>query len=277
MTTLQPTEERRYTAGQQRRLTEEWREIAASGHLLWNLVMRDLTVRYKRSVIGFFWTMLHPLLLTVILTVVFSSIFRFTLPRYEIYVLAALLPWNFFSQTTVTSMNGIAWYGPLMKRVRVPKTMFVLSTVLSGLLNLALSYIPLLAIMLVRGAPIRPAILFVPVAVLLFAIFTYGLTLAVSGVAIFFTDVREMFTVVLTAMMYLTPVIYPKDIVPDRFRWMVDLNPLTHFIQLVRMPVHSGTLPPLETIAIAALAAATSATIGWLIFRRLSRSFYPYL
>jgi len=270
-------EVRTYASDQQTRLHEEWREIAANGHLLWNLVHRDLTVRYKRSVLGFFWTMLHPLMLTIILTIVFSNVFRFTLPHYETYVLAALLPWNFFAQTTVGGMTGLAWNGPLMKRVRVPRSIFALSTVLSGLFNLALSYIPLLGIMLIRGVPLRPAILFLPVAVLIFSIFIYGVTLAFSAIAVYFIDVREMYTVALTALLYLTPVIYPRDIIPARFAVLLRLNPLTYFIDLVRTPVHAGALPSLHVIAVSSIAALISLIVGWTIFRRMSRGFYPYL
>lgn len=270
-------EVRRYRAGHITPFREEWREIVASGHLLWSLVHRDLTVRYKRSVLGFFWTMLHPLMLTIILTIVFSNIFRFTVPHYETYVLAALLPWSFFTQTTIGAMTGIAWNGPLMKRVRVPKSIFALSTVLSGLVNLALSYVPLLAIMLIRGVPIRPAVMFLPVALLLFAIFTYGISLAFSAIAVYFNDVREMYTVALTALLYLTPVIYPRDIIPGRFAILIDANPLTYYIEIVRAPVHAGVLPSMHAIAVAAGAALISLVVGWSIFRRLARGFYPHL
>ncbi len=277
MTTVIEPEVRRYKAGAVTAFHEEWREIVASGHLLWSLVHRDLTVRYKRSVLGFFWTMLHPLMLTIILTIVFSSIFRFTVPHYETYVLAALLPWSFFSQTTVGAMAGIAWNGPLMKRVRVPKSIFALSTVLSGLVNLTLSYVPLFAIMLIRGVPLRPALFFLPVALLLFATFVFGLSLALTAVAVYFHDVREMYTVVLTALMYLTPVIYPRNIIPARFAILLDANPLTYYIEIVRAPVHEGVLPSLHSLGIASGAAVASLVIGWAIFRRLSRGFYPHL
>lgn len=268
---------RRYSAGTTTTLAEEWRDITRSTHLLRNLVHRDLTVRYKRSVVGFFWTMLHPLLLVVILTMVFSTVFRFAVPRYEVYVLAALLPWTFFAQTTVGSMASLAWNGALMKRVRVPKSIFVLSSVLAGLVNLALSYLPLLLIMIVRGAPITPAIAFLPVSLLILAVFTYGVSLMLSALAVYFIDVREMFAVALTALMYFTPVIYPMEVIPAQFRRFFELNPLLYFMRIVRAPVYEGTLPGLEALAIAGALAAAALLIGWTVFRRLSRGFYPYL
>jgi ABC-type polysaccharide/polyol phosphate export permease len=268
---------RRYYAGQRVRFAEEWRDLARSGHLLYNLVHRDLTVRYKRSFLGALWTMLHPLLIVVILVIVFSELFRFALPHYETYLLSALLPWTFFSQTTLASMQAMSWNGPLLKRVRMPKSIFTLSTVLSGLINLALSYLPLLAIMLIRGVPIRPAILFLPVGVFILAVFTFGLCLALSTASVFFVDVREMFGVAITALLYLTPVIYPVNIIPSRYEHIVRLNPMFHMIELVRLPVYEGRLPPLPLIGLTTGLAALSFLAGWTIFRRHSAGFYPYL
>ena len=109
-------------------------DLLDHAHLLRNLVQRDLTVRYKRSVIGFFWTMLHPLFLMIILTIVFSQIFRFEgISHYEVYFLSEYLVFGFFAQTTVQSMSSLGWNGSLMKRVRVPKSIFAISTTISGL------------------------------------------------------------------------------------------------------------------------------------------------
>lgn len=267
----------RYYAGQPLRFSEEWRDILRSSHLLYNLVHRDLTVRYKRSILGALWTMLHPLLVVVILVIVFSELFRFAIPHYETYLLSALLPWTFFAQTTAVSMNATAWNGPLMKRVRVPKSIFTLSTTISGVVNLALSYIPLLLIMLIRGVPIRSGILFLPVSMVIFAVFTFGMSLALSTLAVYFVDVREMFTVAITALMYLTPIIYPLAIVPDRFLPIVRLNPLMYLIDLMRIPVHEGRIPSLELIGFATAGALSALLFGWTTFRRLSPGFYPHL
>jgi len=275
--TDEPSQVRRYLAGTTTSLAEEWRDIVRSTHLLRNLVHRDLTVRYKRSVVGFFWTMLHPLLLVLILTMVFSSVFRFELPRYEVYVLAAMLPWNFFAQTTVGSMASLAWNGALMKRVRVPKSIFVLSSVIAGLVNLALSYIPLFLIMVVRGAPMTSALAFLPVSILILAVFTYGISLLLSAMAVYFIDVREMYSVALTALLYFTPVIYPLSVIPEHFLPFFKFNPLLYFVRIVRAPIYEGVVPPLETIGIASVLAAVSLIVGWTVFRRLARGFYPYL
>lgn len=270
-------DEHRYVAGETTTLAQELRDLSRSAHLLRNLVHRDITIRYKRSVLGFLWTMLHPLLLALILTMVFSTVFRFAVPRYELYVLAALLPWSFFAQTTVGSMASLAWNGALMKRVRVPKSIFTLSTVLAGLVNLVFAYVPLVLIMIVRGAPIGPSFAFLPVSLLILAVFTYGVSLTLSALAVYFVDVREMYNVALTALMYFTPIIYPIEVVPERFRPLFALNPLMYFVEIVRAPVHDGVLPPASALLIASSCALVAIVVGWTVFRRLSRGFYPYL
>ena len=268
---------RRYAADRPTSLVEEWREIFRSGHLLWNLVHRDLTVRYKRSVLGFFWTMLHPLLLIVILMLVFSEVFRFAVKGYEVYVLSALLPWTFFSQTTVGSMASWAWNGQLMKRVRVPKSIFTLSTTISGIVNLAISYLPLLALMIIRGVPFRPSLLFLPVSIAILAVFTFGLSLALSTISVYFVDVREMFNILLTALLYLTPVIYPLNIIPAKWQPLIHANPMYYMTEIVRIPIHAGILPSMQLVGVCGSLALASLLIGWMTFRRLSPGFYPHL
>src|SRR5205814_8198556 len=135
---------------------------------------RELTVRYKRSVLGFFSTMLHPLLLMLIFTVVFSALFRARTPHYETYFLSAYVAWNFFAQTTVNAMASVAWNGPLMKRVRVPPSIFTLAIVVSRLVNLRLSLLVLFSVMFAVGAPIPAALSFLAVGLLLLGIFTLG-------------------------------------------------------------------------------------------------------
>ena len=266
-----------YFAGQKTRFLEEWRDILQSGHLVHNLVYRDLTVRYKRSVFGALWTLLHPLVLVVVLVLVFSHIFRFDVGHYEIYLLSALLPWTFFAQTVSTAMAATAWNGQLMKRVRVPKSIFALTTTISGLVNLAISYLPLILVMIVRDVPFTRGMFFLPVSVLIFAVFTFGVSLLLSTISVYFVDVREMFGAAITGLMYLAPIVYPLRIVPERFQTIIKANPMYYLIELVRIPIHGGMVPSLNLIGVCVALALTSVLAGWLAFRRLSSGFYPHL
>ena len=269
--------ERRTVAGEPLQWTVEIRDIVRQSSLLYELVHRDLTVRYKRSFLGFLWTMLHPLLLMLIFVVVFSSLFHGRAPHYETYFLSAYVAWSFFAQTTVNSMAGVAWNGPLMKRVRVPASMFTLSATISGLVNLALSLVVLFAVMAVTGAPLRPALIFLPVSLLLVGLFTFGASLAFTAISVFFGDVREMVQAGLPALMYLTPIIYPISVVPDRFRWLIKLNPLVYIVEIVRDPIYYGIIPAPTTLLVATVVSLGSLTIGWMIFRHMAPRFHAHL
>jgi ABC-type polysaccharide/polyol phosphate export permease len=269
--------ERRSVAGRPLRWIDELRDLRAHAALLFELVHRDLTIRYKRSVLGFFWTMLHPLLLMLIFVVVFSTIFGGRAPHYETYFLSAYVAWNFFAQTTVNAMASVAWNGPLMKRVRVPPTIFTLSTAVSGLVNLGLSLIVLFSIMLVVGSPLHATLVFLPVSLLLVGMFTFGVSLALTAVSIFFGDVREMVQAGIPALMYLTPIIYPISIVPDRYRWLIKLNPLVYIVEIVRDPIYYGIIPSPMTMLVATVVSIGALAIGWMIFRHAAPRFHAHL
>jgi ABC-type polysaccharide/polyol phosphate export permease len=254
------------------------RELAQHWNLIANLVRRDLTVRYKRSVFGFLWTMLNPLLLMIILTIVFSTVFRFEgIEHYPTYFLSEYLVFGFFAQTTVQSMTSLSWHGSLMKRVRVPKSIFAVSTTISGLVNLCLAYVPLFLIMLVIGSPIRWTVLFLPVAFVIIAAFTLGVSLMLSALAVYFDDVSHMYQVATIGLMYMTPIIYPITIVPYRWLWVIRVNPLTHLFKLARDPVYQCALPAPHVLGASVAAAAVALVVGWIVFHRLARGFYLHL
>jgi ABC-2 type transport system permease protein len=269
--------EHRSVAGRPLGTLDELRDLNAHGALLYELVHRDLTVRYKRSVLGFFWTMLHPLLLMLIFVIVFSSLFRTQSRHYETYFLSAYVAWNFFSQTVVSAMTSVAWNGPLMKRVRVPLSIFTLSIVISGLVNLGLSLIVLFAIMAIVGAPFSPTLVMLPVSLLILSVFTLGVSLGLTAVSVFFADVREMVQAGMPALMYLTPVIYPRSIVPERYHLLLQLNPLVYIIEVVRDPIYYGIVPSPTTFLIAVVLALASLATGWMIFRHMATRFHAHL
>jgi len=264
-------------AGSGASLLDEARDLLAHEHLLRSLVMRDLTVRYKRSVLGVFWTMLNPLLMMLIFTLVFSAFFRFQIKHFEVYFLSEYLPWIFFSQTTVASMVSMAWNGPLMKRVRIPKSIFAVSTTLSGIANLAISCIPLAIIMLIKGAPLSSAVLFLPVSFVILGAFTLGVSLTLSSLSVYFADIKETYQAAVFGLMYLAPIVYPMSIVPEEYLRFVRLNPMVHLLQIVRDPIYYGRLPTLSDLMISSVWALAALISGWLVFRKLSAGFYAQL
>jgi len=233
------------------------------------LVARNLKVRYRRSSIGFAWTMLQPLLTMLVLQAVFSAVFRFEMEHgsYAVYALAGILFWNFFSQSVVTSMNSLKANAGLLTKLPVPKAVFPLATVLAGVVNLALALVPLLVIVLIAHHPLRPALLFLPVSVVIATLFTLGIGLLLSPLAAIFVDVIEIVNVALTMGLYLTPVFYPMSIVPKKYLWAVRFNPLRSVMEVFRDPIFYGKVPPLSHLAVAMAAALVALAVGILAFR----------
>ena len=234
--------------------------------LILQLIRRDLISRYKRSVLGVAWTMLNPFGTMLILTLIFSRLFH-TVQGYPIYVLSGLIAWTFFSQTASATLKQNVWGGSLLHRIYLPRTALTMSALGTGLINLVLSLVPLALIMVVVAYPFHLSLLFLPVSILLLAIFTLGLGLLFSTLAVYFPDVVEIFQVALTAWMYLTPIIYPAEILPEPFQqWILTLNPMYYFIEIFRQPVYDGMMPSGRLLILGSIIAVTTLVIGWIVF-----------
>ncbi|RJP50778.1 MAG: ABC transporter permease [Anaerolineaceae bacterium] len=245
---------------------DELRGIFQYRDLVYQLVKRDIVSRYKRSILGVAWTMLNPLGTMIILTIVFSQLFH-KVAGYPAYLLSGLIAWNFFSQTTSASMHQMVWGSALLHRIYMPRTVFVISVIGTGMVNLLLSLVPLLIVVLLVDLPLRWSLLFLPVSMLLLAAFALGIGLLFSVWAIYFPDIAEMYRVLLTAWMYLTPVIYPPEIIPDSYRfWLFHLNPMYYLIQMFRQPIYEGNLPPFPQLAMGTVIAMFTLVLGWIVF-----------
>jgi ABC-type polysaccharide/polyol phosphate export permease len=254
-------------------LWEDALELLHYRDLLWSLVQRDLTVRYKRSVLGFLWTMLNPLLTMIVMTIVFSFFFRIGIDHYAVYFLAGLLLWNFFAQSTTYAMSSLLWAGGLVNKIYIPKPIFIMSAICVGLVNFALALVPLALIMLGSGHRFSLALFFLPIPMALAFIFALGVGLFVAALAVFFADVVDIYQVALTILMYLTPIIYPVSMVPERYLFFVYLNPMFYFVQLFRQPIYEGTLPEAYLILRAALIALIALVAGWWFFTKKADEF----
>lgn len=245
--------------------------------LVFSLVVRDLRVRYRRSTLGVLWSMLLPLLTMLILTVVFTAAFGSHVENYAVYALSGVLFWNFFQQSVISAMNSLARNASILKKLPVPKAVFPVATVLAGVVNLALGLVPVFGLLLVTGHPLTPALFFLPVAILIAALFALGIGLLLSPLAVFFTDVVELVSVVLMLLMYLTPVFYPIGIVPEKFRWIVELNPVRIVLEAFRDPIYRGTLPSPLHLSLALAVALVALGVGVVAFRRSSDRIPFYL
>ena len=269
VTELQSHEAIEFTYDSQKRKSpalEELLDIIQYRDLIFQLVRRDIVARYKRSVLGIAWTMLQPLGMMLILTVVFSQLFG-RVEGYAAYLLSGLIAWTFFAQTTTSAIFQSVWGGALMRRIYIPHTAFSVSSIGTGVVNLTLSLVPLLFIMLILRRPITWAVLFLPVALLSLAAFALGVGLLLSSLAVRFPDISEMYQIIVQAWLYLTPIMYPSDILPDSYRSiLLHFNPMYYQILMFRVPLYDGVLPSLPLILIGLGISLTTLVIGWVYF-----------
>lgn len=251
----------------------ELKELGKYRYLLGQLIRRDILTRYKRSVLGVAWTMLNPLGTMLILTFVFSNFFKTEIEHYPVYILSGLLVWNFFSQGTNAAISGLVWGGGLLKRIYIPSTVFGVSAIGTALVNLVLSLAPLVIVMLINGAPFYTSLLFLPVSILILTAFTLGFGLFISSMAVFFPDVAEMYQVVLTAWMYLTPIIYPETMIPAQWLSIYKLNPMYWMVKMFRLPIIEGRIPNWNEFLPALLWAVLMLVFGWVYFTSKSEEY----
>jgi len=253
----------------------ELREVLKYRDLIAQLVRRDVLTRYKRSVLGIAWTLLNPLGMMVVLTIAFSQIFRISdVYSYSAYVLSGILAWNLFSQSTTAAMVNLVWGGGLLNRIYIPRSSFAIAAVGTGLVNTTLALIPLILVMLVTKVPIRVTLLFIPVCAILLAFFSLGVGLLISTMSVYYPDVAEMYQIILNAWLYLTPIIYPVDILPEAYRyWITNLNPMFHMVRLFRIPIYYGRLPFWNELWPALIISICTLFIGWYIFSNKSDEF----
>ncbi|MCE1255101.1 MAG: ABC transporter permease [Anaerolineae bacterium] len=234
--------------------------------LVIQFVRRDVITRYKRSALGFAWTMLNPLGTMLILTFVFSNLFH-AVQGYPIYILSGIIAWTFFSQTTTASLTQNVLGAPLLHKIYLPRTTFTVSAIGTGIVNLVLSIVPLLLIIFLMGFPFHITFFFIPLSIIILAAFALGVGLLFSTIALFFPDVVEMYQIALTAWMYMTPIFYPIDIIPEPQRqWLIMFNPMYYLVEVFRQPIYDGILPSWQIFNTAAIIAFTTLVTGWVVF-----------
>lgn len=253
---------------------EELRAILKYRYLIVQLVRRDILTRYRRSSLGVAWTMLNPLGTMLILTIVFSQALGGAREGYAAYVLSGLIAWNFFAQSTNAATLHLVWGGSLLKKIYIPRTSFALSATGTGLINLLLSIIPLLIVMLIIRVPINWTIILIPIPILFLTMFALGVGLLISTMAMYYADIAEMYQILLTAWMYLSPVIWPPEILPDHLEfWITRLNPMYYLIELFRTPIIYGQVPDIRLVLISAGISTITLLAGWMYFTSKSDEF----
>ncbi len=245
--------------------------------LIWALALKELKIRYKRSVLGFLWALLNPLLLMLVLSVVFSTIMTANIPHFAIFLLCVLLPWTFFSQSLTYAAESIVGNGDLIKKVSVPKLVFPVAAVVSNMINFVLSMIPLVLIVIAMRHPFHLTWFYLPVPLFALTIFTLGATFFFAAANVYYRDVAHILQVLLNVLFYVTPIIYSIDFIPAKDRWMLKLNPLQYMLNGFRLSVYYGLMPSAYSILACFVFAFAMLAFGFWIFQKHQDEFVFYV
>jgi ABC-type polysaccharide/polyol phosphate export permease len=234
--------------------------------VLSKLIAQQLILRYRRTVLGYLWTLINPLLMMSVMALVFSTLFKADLKTFAIYLFAGMIPWTFFS--SVISQSGSAFINNegLIKKIYLPKVIFPLSLAFALLIDSVLSFFALFAIILSIGGSLSPVVLFMPVAYLLLLIFTVGIGLIISVATVFFRDLQHVIVIAMQGLFFLTPILYKSDALTGNVAWLIKLNPVVPFIDLFRSPLYLGILPSVEVVLQAAVISFVSMVVGLFVF-----------
>lgn len=247
--------------------------------LLYFLVWRDLKVRYKQTVLGVLWIVLQPLVSMVIFSLLFGNLLGVPSGEvpYPIFAYAALLPWNYFASSLTRSSTSVVGSAHLITKVYFPRLIIPISGVLSGLVDFAIAFLVLIGLMVYFGVVPTWAVLWLPALLLLAMLTALGFGLWLSALNVRYRDVNYLIPYLVQVWMYLTPVIYGSTLIPERFRFLLALNPMTGVVEGFRWALLGNQLaeaqPPGELFPISIGIALAVLVSGAIFFRRTERTF----
>lgn len=241
-------------------------ELSTYSSVLRQLVRQQLTLRYRRTLLGYLWTLINPLLMMSVTAVVFSALNKVELKTFAVFLFAGMIPWNCFSSIVTQSGNSFIYNEGLIKKIYLPKIVFPLSIALGGILESIFSFIALFFIMVSIGGQFSWALIFIPFAYVLLFFFSLGIALLVSIATVFFRDLQYIINIVMQALFFLTPILYKSELIAGKVAWLIKFNPVVPFIELFRAPLYLAVLPSASVIMYSVALSCASMFFGLLIF-----------
>lgn len=257
--------------------------VYRSRELLWNLTLRELRTKYRRSFLGWAWSMLNPLATVAIYGFVFGVLFKAVAPTgdpsgltsFALFMLCALLPWNFFALVNNFGLAAISGNAGLVRRVAFPREVLVFSSVLHAVVQFSIEMALLCVVLLIAGSPFLPWLPVVVLTSVLLAAFASGFALALSALAVYFRDLTYLWGIVLQVWFFATPIVYAPTLldanVPSWAKTLLELNPMLHFAAVYRRCLYDGGAPGWRTLLVLALISVASLAAGWWVFLRFGR------
>ena len=253
-------------------------EIFNYKDLLFQLVERDLKLRYRRSFLGYLWSVLNPLLIMLILYIVFSNMFRFDIENYPVYLISGQMMFNYMSSATTSAIYSITDNGSLLKKTYVPKYIFTIAKITSGLIDFGFSLGAMVLVMLVTRTTFHLHMIFIPIVALELYIFCMGMGLFLAATNVFFRDIQYIYGAFMTAWMYCTPIFYPINQLPEQLKQLIKVfNPMYSYITQFRDLVLIGQIPGYRVVLAGVIYAILIFAIGFFTFKKNQNKFILYI
>lgn len=246
-------------------------------YLLEDMVLRDIKLKYRRSVIGLCWSILNPLLMMGVITAVFQNLFRLNVDNFAVYYLTGWCVFNFVTEATSGAMTSILNAGTLIRKVYVPKYIFPMQKCVFSFVNMLFTLAALLAVMLVLRVDFTWRMLLVPLPLFLALIFSIGIGMILATAAVFFRDVIHLYTVFTMVWMYLTPIIYPLEILSDTMISIVKMNPMYYYVDYFRQLILYHSVPDMAEVGIMVAWALGSLLVGTAVFKKKQDRFILFI
>ncbi|ACD52378.1 ABC transporter [Clostridium botulinum] len=245
--------------------------------LLWEFVKKDIKLKYRNSILGIIWSMLNPLLIMVVLTFIFSNLFKNKIPNFPVYCLSGRLIYDFFSQSTNQSMNSITGKSSLIKKIYVPKYLYPLSRVISSFIIFSISLIPLLIIMIIMKVSFTKMTLLVFYPLICLFFISLGIGLILATVNVFFRDMQHLYSVVLLIIMYASAIFYSADIINPKYVSILNLNPIFPVIKVFRDCILYGQITAIKSWILCPIYAILATSIGLIVFYKKQDKFILHI
>lgn len=232
------------------------------------LTSREIKRKYSRSYLGILWSVLNPLLMMGVLSMIFSQLFKRSIENFPIYYLSGYILWQMFTGATNAAMTTLVDNKTMLIKLKLPMEIFVLARVYTALVNLVYTLVAYIVMLIVFGITPKLTMPFAPVIVLFLLIFSLGISFILSTAYVFFGDVKHLYSVITTLWMYCSAIFYPIDSMKGVIRKVIELNPIFNYIDALRDVVMYGTLPPVWEVIAMIIWAVVIYTIGYSVFRR---------
>lgn len=250
------------------------RELYQYRELILSLIKRELRGKYKASVLGFLWTFINPLFQMLIYTVVFSVIMRSGIENFSMFLFVGLIPWNFFNISVISGASCVVNQENLIKKIYFPRIVLPIAFVTSMFINMLLTFLVILAVLFVTGFGINPAaVCFVPVIMIIEYMLALGFCMLFSALTVYFRDLEYILGIFMMAWMYLTPILYTVDMVPEEYQYLFRLNPMTAVIISYQQALYEKQVPVMDTLLEAAMVGVAVFMIGSFVFEKMQRRF----